>query len=213
MDELHLLVVADDPLARAGLALLVADLPGCQVVGQVSSDGLVELVEEAADAFAGFGQPDVIIWDLGWEAQEGAPDLPDTTIPIVALLPDDSYTAGVWAAGVQGLLPRDLDADKLLAAAQAVAQGLTVIDPFLAQSLLPAAGAAAEALPVEELTPREAEVLQLLAEGLTNKAIGQRLDISDHTVKFHVNAIMSKLGAQSRTEAVVRATRLGLIVL
>jgi DNA-binding NarL/FixJ family response regulator len=64
---------------------------------------------------------------------------------------------------------------------------------------------------VEELTPRETEVLQLLADGLTNKAIAQRLGISDHTVKFHVNAVLGKLGAQSRTEAVVRATRLGLL--
>jgi two-component system nitrate/nitrite response regulator NarL len=68
-------------------------------------------------------------------------------------------------------------------------------------------------LPVEDLTPRELEVLQLLAEGLPNKAIGLRLSISEHTVKFHVNAILGKLGAQSRTDAVVRATRLGLIIL
>ena len=66
---------------------------------------------------------------------------------------------------------------------------------------------------VEELTPRETEVLQLLADGLTNKAIAQRLGISDHTVKFHVNAVLGKLGAQSRTEAVVRASRLGLLQL
>jgi DNA-binding NarL/FixJ family response regulator len=65
----------------------------------------------------------------------------------------------------------------------------------------------------EELTPRELEVLQQLAEGLANKAIAQRLGISEHTVKFHVNAIMGKLGVQSRTAAVVRATRLGLVVL
>jgi DNA-binding NarL/FixJ family response regulator len=66
---------------------------------------------------------------------------------------------------------------------------------------------------VEDLTPRELEVLGLLAEGLPNKAIGLRLGISEHTVKFHVNAVLGKLGAQSRTEAVVRATRLGLILL
>jgi DNA-binding NarL/FixJ family response regulator len=65
----------------------------------------------------------------------------------------------------------------------------------------------------EALTPREQEVLQLLAEGLPNKTIADSLHISEHTVKFHVNAILSKLGAQSRTEAVVRATRLGLLLL
>ena len=67
--------------------------------------------------------------------------------------------------------------------------------------------------PIEDLTPRETEVIQLIAEGMTNKAIAQQLDISAHTVKFHVNAIMNKLAAQSRTEAVVRATRMGLISL
>ena len=67
--------------------------------------------------------------------------------------------------------------------------------------------------PGQELTPRELEVLQLLAEGLANKAIALQLDISEHTVKFHVNAILAKLGVQSRTQAVVRATRLGLIIL
>ena len=73
--------------------------------------------------------------------------------------------------------------------------------------------AASPPRPARALTPREREVLQLLAEGLANKAIAQRLAISEHTVKFHVNAIMSKLGAQSRTAAVVQATRLGLIML
>jgi DNA-binding NarL/FixJ family response regulator len=64
-----------------------------------------------------------------------------------------------------------------------------------------------------ELSPRETEVLSLIAEGLANKAVAGRLDISEHTVKFHVNAILGKLGAQSRTEAVTRATRMGLISL
>jgi len=68
-------------------------------------------------------------------------------------------------------------------------------------------------LPVDTLTPRESEVLHLIAEGLPNKQIAQKLSISEHTVKFHVNAILTKLGAQSRTEAVVRATRAGLIAL
>jgi len=213
MDELQLLIVADDPLVRAGLTLLLADLPGCQVTGQISSDALADALEDPTAPISSFGRADAIIWDLGWETPATLPDWPDAAIPVIALLPDGDAAAEVWAAGVRGLLLRDLDADQLLAAAQAVARGLAVIEPSLALDLLPTAGPAAEALPVEELTPRESEVLQLLAEGLTNKAIAQSLNISDHTVKFHVNAILSKLGAQSRTEAVVRATRLGLILL
>jgi DNA-binding NarL/FixJ family response regulator len=105
-----------------------------------------------------------------------------------------------------------MDTDKLVAAAQAVANGLVVVEPKLTVSLLPATESD-DFIPDEQLTPREMEVLQRLAEGLTNKAIAQELGISEHTVKFHVNAIMGKLQAQSRTEAVVRATRLGLILL
>jgi two-component system, NarL family, nitrate/nitrite response regulator NarL len=87
-----------------------------------------------------------------------------------------------------------------------------VLDPALAGALV-AARTELPALPVEALTPREVDVLRLLGEGLPNKAIARRLGISEHTVKFHVNAILGKLGASSRTEAVVRATRLGLILL
>ncbi len=93
-------------------------------------------------------------------------------------------------------------------------RSLVVLDgSFAGDLLLSAQPEASGDRPVEDLTPRELEVLQLLAEGLANKAIAQRLGVSDHTIKFHVNAILGKLGAQSRTEAVVRATRLGLIVL
>jgi DNA-binding NarL/FixJ family response regulator len=103
-----------------------------------------------------------------------------------------------------------MDTDKLVAAAQAVANGLAVVEPKLTSALLPAIDSDDFTLD-EPLTPREMQVLQRLAEGLTNKAIAQELGISEHTIKFHVNAIMGKLQAQSRTEAVVRAPRLGLI--
>jgi DNA-binding NarL/FixJ family response regulator len=123
----------------------------------------------------------------------------------------------LWAAGVRGLLWRNATAEQMVAAAQAINQGLAVLDTGLVDRLMPdeetlMAAAGLEALS-EPLTPREHEVLQLLAEGLTNKAIAQQLAVSEHTVKFHVTAIMSKLDAQSRTEAVVRATRLGLFIL
>jgi DNA-binding NarL/FixJ family response regulator len=93
-----------------------------------------------------------------------------------------------------------------------VQQGLVVLAPEFAtaQLTLPPA---ASLPPGEALTPRELDVLQLLAEGLPNKTIADRLTISEHTVKFHVNALMGKLGAQSRTEAVVRAIRLGWLTI
>jgi DNA-binding NarL/FixJ family response regulator len=159
--------------------------------------------------------PYVVLWDLGWDptpALEQLADLRDYRLPTVALLPDENHAAGAWSAGARGLLLRDASDDDLVTALQTVAQGLACLDPTLAEPLLPAREQP-PGLMVEELTDRELEVLRLLAEGLPNKTIAQRLGLSEHTVKFHVNAVMGKLGAQSRTEAVVRATRLGLIIL
>jgi two-component system, NarL family, nitrate/nitrite response regulator NarL len=206
--ELQLLIIAEDPLARTGLAALLADQPRYAVAGQVPAD------TDLAAALEVY-QPDVLLWDLGWQpatALEQVADLRALSPPVVALLPDESMATQAWAAGVRGLLLRDAGAERIVAALTAASQGLTVLDPGLVETLQPSEALPSAAL-AEELTPREQEVLQLLAEGLSNKAIGFRLDISEHTVKFHVNAIMTKLGAQSRTEAVVRATRLGLLVL
>jgi DNA-binding NarL/FixJ family response regulator len=205
MDGLRVLVVADDPLARAGLAALLNDQPECTVVGQVAGDG--DLVRGIA-----VYRPDLVLWDLGLGLGSASSALEDVELPVVALLPDEVPTAEVWAAGVRGLLLRDVAARDLVAALRAAAQGWVVLDSALAGALLPVREGQSDLL-VEELTPRESEVLQLLAEGLSNRAIGLQLEISEHTVKFHVNAILGKLGAQSRTEAVVRATRLGLIIL
>ena len=111
---------------------------------------------------------------------------------------------------MRGILLRDVTTERLLASIQAANEGLTTLESDLLDLLLPA-NSLEDYLSAEDLTPRALEVLQLLAEGLANKTIAQQLEISDHTVKFHVNAIMGKLGAQSRTAAVVRATRMGLI--
>ncbi|UCC65455.1 MAG: response regulator transcription factor [Anaerolineae bacterium] len=208
MDDLRVLVIADDPLARTGLATLLADQSKCTVVGQTAGDA--ELLAEL-DVY----RPDVLVWDLGWDpalALDRLADLSDGHLPVVALLADDAYAAEAWLAGARGLLLRDTDPDSLATALQAVTQGLVVLDPSLSAALLSVSDRMPGGL-FEELTARELEVLQLLAEGLPNKAIAQQLSISEHTVKFHVNAILGKLSAQSRTEAVVRATRLGLIVL
>jgi DNA-binding NarL/FixJ family response regulator len=207
-DNLRVLIVADDPLARAGLATLLANYPVSMVVNQVPAD---------TDWLTGVDvyRPDVIVWDLGWNPTlnlDRLVNLQEVELPVVALLPDEAHAAEVWAAGVHSLLFRDTNADRLLAALLATAQGLTTLEPELAAGLTPDKQPEAHPL-AEALTPREIEVLQLLAEGLPNKTIARQLGISEHTVKFHVNAIFGKLGVQSRTEAVVRATRLGLLLL
>ena len=208
MTDLRLLVVAGDPLARTGLSLALNDQPGCEVVGQVASGA--ELVHDIE-----VYQPDVVVWDLGWDptgALEHLTDAGESGPPILALLPDETQVSETLATGVRGLLLRSTDAETIVAATTAVARGTVVLDRELAAALLPARDQS-EAPLVESFTPRELEVLRLLAEGLPNKGIASRLGISEHTVKFHVNAILGKLGARSRTEAVTRATRLGLILL
>jgi two-component system nitrate/nitrite response regulator NarL len=211
MDELRVLIISGDPLTRAGLAALLSEF-GCTVVDQLAVDS--DLPTRSA-----VYHPDVALWDLGWDSAmdpelslEALTELADSALPVVALLPDGTDAVKIWAAGASGLLGRDADPDALLAALKAAARRLLVLDRAFAAAVSPFGDPTREAFS-EELTPRELEVLQLLADGLTNKAIALQLGISEHTVKFHVNAILGKLEARSRTEAVVRATRLGLLFL
>lgn len=210
--ELSLLIVADDLLARAGLAALLAGQPGLSIAGQSDcSPQLDALVQEHA--------PDALLWDLGWDFGEAENSrllerLTDFSarLPVLALLPGGEEAGRVWAAGVAGLLPRQVDGERLSAALNAVAAGLLVLDPSQRTLLTPPPEIDPAEL-LEPLTPREEDVLALLADGLTNRAIARQLAISENTVKFHVQSLLGKLDAQSRTDAVVRATRLGLLIL
>ena len=205
LSDLRVLVIAQDTLTRMGLAALLGGQPGCAVAGQLTGD---EDLASSIDVF----HPDVVVWDLGWDPAGGLEYLagaPDTLPPVLALVAGEAHAGQAWSAGARGVLLREGDGDRLLSALSAVAQGLAVFDPALPTTMPNAGGPA----PETDLTRREIETLNLLAEGLPNKAIASRLGISEHTVKFHVNSILGKLGAQSRTEAVTRATRLGLILL
>jgi DNA-binding NarL/FixJ family response regulator len=208
MDEtLRIIVAADDPLVRAGLAALLASLPGCAVVVQGGNEilfGLSAAPEEPAD---------LIVWDTGWAANDhNGEERFEASVPVLALVPDEDAAAAAWRLGSRSVVMREMNEERLAAAVVSTAAGLVVLAPQLVSALMSGV-VAAETAPAVDLTPREIEVLALLAEGLTNKAVAQALTISDHTVKFHVNAILNKLDAQSRTDAVVRATRLGLISL
>ncbi len=209
--EPQLLIVADNLLSRAGLTALLEER-GCLVLAAV--DGVY--LQRDIDQY----DPDALVIDLGWNSETMRQVLiqlePD--LPVLALVAaeDDATLAPLLAAlrlfPQFALLRRDCQPDALLAALDALAAGLAALDPRLT-ALLSAPDQEPRQPPPSPLTARENEVLQLLARGLTNRAIALELSISQHTVKFHVNSIMSKLEAQSRTEAVVRATQLGMIAL
>ncbi|MES1178467.1 MAG: response regulator transcription factor [Myxococcales bacterium] len=194
----RLAVVAEDPLVQSGLVSLLGSDAGFSIAGQSSTPE-----DSAPDA-------ELMLWDTG-AAQAAPRSLALERTPTLALVRDEESALDLLRAGALGVLLRSADGDRLLAALRAVSAGLGVFDPALLRSLL-----RARAAPQDDgvvLTPREAEVLGLLAEGLSNKLIADRLKVSDHTAKFHVNSILNKLGAETRTEAVVLAARRGLLML
>jgi DNA-binding NarL/FixJ family response regulator len=198
---LRVLLLGADPLARSGLVALLAD-EGLAVVGDGPPDEAAALVA-ALD-------PDVLVWDLGLATGPDEAPADPRDVPLLALVAGDEQAARARAAGALGVLRRDAGAARLRAAARGVAAGLTVLDEAGASALV--RSSAAPAGPIEPLTPREQEVLQLLAEGGSNKEIAARLGISEHTAKFHVAKLLQKLGAESRSEAVFVAVRLGLLL-
>lgn len=205
--DLRVLIIGDDPLARSGLSSLLSAHPSIQVVGQMVSPDEVPLPRGPSNA-------DVLLWDLGQDARASLDRLRalgDRDLPILVLSPDEASAIDALGAGARGAALRNVGPDALAAALQAVSRGMFVLDESLARAAL--RPRISTAPPPEPLTARELEVLELLAQGLSNKLIADRLGITEHTAKFHVNAILGKLGAQTRTEAVVQALRLGLVLL
>lgn len=204
MVNIDISIIAPTPALRAGLRALL-NAPG------------FELLDEAATPTQALLHVDVVILGEAILLDELRPLLSDDAKLAVLLLCDDRQPAFVlrdmplrgWA-----ILPHDTEPDELQSTVRAIAQGLVVLaKPFAAQLLGPRhTPAVLESMP-ETMSARELEVLELLSQGLANKQIAQRLKISDHTVKFHISAIFAKLGASSRTDAVSRAARQGLISL
>jgi DNA-binding NarL/FixJ family response regulator len=140
----------------------------------------------------------------------------DGIAPAIVLLsgqPQPAWTREALRLGVRAVLPRDASAGEILAAVDAAASGLALIDPRELEGLLAGAPAAAVAAEAPVLTPRELEVLRMMAEGAANKAIAFKLHISEHTAKFHVASILNKLNASTRAEAVAIGIRRGLILI
>jgi two-component system nitrate/nitrite response regulator NarL len=196
------LVVAESPLFRSGLSAALSRVPEFEVAEERAA------LESAALA----RDMDLVVWELAAvdRATLGrVADLLEVTAAVF-LLGSEAGVSELVRAGARGVLFRDTDAERLRKACSAVLAGASVFDEGMVELLIEPKRA--EFASGVELTPREQEVLGLLAEGLSNKLIAARLGISEHTAKFHVNALLDKLGAETRTEAVVTAARRGLLM-
>ncbi|MBD2436804.1 response regulator transcription factor [Nostoc sp. FACHB-110] len=204
---IRVIVVAASPVVRAGLSAVVSSNPQLTVVGSAADlDVLSKSVEQL--------QPDVVLLDLGSNPQPIWTKLQlISEQPIIAIAEDidsiDLETA--FRSGIRGILSTTSTETEIIAGVEAVASGLVVLHPDFLELLAMREKVVANA--VQTLTPREIEVLGMLGSGLGNKAIAKRLQISEHTVKFHVSSIFQKLGVSTRTEAVTAGVRLGLIML
>jgi DNA-binding NarL/FixJ family response regulator len=207
---IHVLIKAPTPVLRAGLKSLVRTYASVDVIDE-SPDEIGSSQSDLVDL-----QPDVILAELDGRDDESARevlDAADSGIPVILLIHGAiSEWADVLTQGVRALLPNNSTGPQIAAAIEAVAAGLVVLYPAEMESVFHSEKLREfpEALP-EALTAREIEVLRSMAEGLGNREIASRLRISEHTVKFHVASIMGKLGAGSRTQAVMLGIRHGIV--
>ncbi len=214
-------VIADDQrIVREGLATIVSALPGVEVVG-LAADG------KEAVALTAERSPDVVLMDLRMPEMDGTEatadirrGYPATQVVVLTTYADDASVLGALSAGATGYLTKDATRDDIRRAIEAAAAGQAVLDPAAQATLLHAARAAVPppgggirpsgGPPPDGLTGREAEVLGLIASGLSNQEIAARLYVSEATVKTHVNRIFAKTASRDRAQAVAYAHRHGL---
>jgi DNA-binding NarL/FixJ family response regulator len=207
----RVLLADDQRVVREGLGTLLGLLDGIDLVG-TAADG-----QEALELVARF-DPDVVLMDLRMPRCDGTEAIRRLTergarTRAIALTTyaDDASVLGALRAGARGYLTKDAGADDIRAAIEAVARGEAALDPAVQHHVVAAAvGGGAEPELPDALTPREAEVLALIAGGLSNAEIAERLVVSAATVKSHVNHIFAKAGVRDRAQAVAYAYRHGL---
>jgi DNA-binding NarL/FixJ family response regulator len=207
---IRVLLADDQRVVREGLGTLLGLLEGIELVG-TAADG------EEAVALAAEHDPDVVLMDLrmprvdGIEATRRLADArPAARVIALTTYADEPTVLGALRAGARGYLTKDAGADEISRAISAVARGEAALDRAVQHHVIGAvAQAESTALP-DGLTPREAEVLVLIAEGLSNQEIAERLVVSPATVKSHVNRVFAKAGVRDRAQAVSYAYRSGL---
>lgn len=213
---LRVLLVDDHPMLRRGLRSLLEEVGGATVVGE-AGDG------ETAIALALELEPDVVVMDLampgvsGIEATRRLADArPDLGVLVLTMSDDDASVFAALRAGARGYVLKGQAGTEFLDAVRAVARGEAVYGPGVAGRIRgfllggPVGGANADAPPFPELTPREREILDLLADGCPNAEIARRLYLSPKTVKNHLTNVFAKLQVADRAQAVVRARQAGL---
>jgi DNA-binding NarL/FixJ family response regulator len=204
-------VVADDhPIVRDGLTALLGSIPGFEVVGVAATgrDAVREVV---------LTRPDVAVLDLRMPDLDGfaatrqiAKAAPDVAVLVLTMFEDDDSMFAAMRAGAAGYLVKGAEQEHIVRAIRSVAAGEAVFGPGVAQRVLGFFRAAPAADPFPELTAREREILDLLAGGLSNAAIGHRLGVAAKTVANNISAIFAKLRVADRKQAIVRARDAGL---
>ena len=212
--QIAILIVDDHPIVRDGLEAILSTQPDFQVSGAAASG------EEALTLFEQ-QQPDVVLLDLEMPGMDGVEVIrklrkktPGVRIVVFTAFDTDERILSAVQAGAKGYLLKGAPRSELFEAIRIVHQGGSLLQPVVASRLLNQIAAPdSESIPLEELTPREKDVLMLLAQGQQNKEIAVELVITERTVKFHISSILAKLGAGNRTEAVRIAVQQGLVEL
>jgi DNA-binding NarL/FixJ family response regulator len=214
MYEIKVGIVDDHSIMRQGLRAMLDREPDLRVVGD--ADG-----ERSAIAMVAQASPDVVLMDLKLTIDGGCEGLdlcakvagrfPESRILVLTTFADEWLVREAIRQGAKGYVVKDVDLTELIRAIRAVYRGESAFDARSASAVVSWLRREPDTDATAQITPREREILALLARGQSNVAIGKRLYISDTTVKFHVTNLMHKLGARRRAEAVYAASKLGLI--
>ncbi|MBI4207368.1 MAG: response regulator transcription factor [Betaproteobacteria bacterium] len=206
-DPIRILVADDHPLFREGVTHSLASEPDFNIIGQAA--GGEEALRLARDLL-----PDVVLLDIGmpgWDglatAEKIATACPATNIVMLTVFEDEDKLLAAFKAGARGYVLKGVSARELAKVVRAAANGEVYVSPSLAAGIMVALTRGRPADPLEELTEREREVLRLVAEGLTNREIGERIHLAEKTVKHYMTNILGKLHVRSRVEAALLAAR------
>jgi DNA-binding NarL/FixJ family response regulator len=212
MEKIRVLIVDDHPVFRFGLHSLIDSIPEMEVVGEATSG-------EAAIEEAAILHPDIILMDINMPGLNGIEATqkilavqPEIGILVITMFDDDSVFDAMQA-GARGYLLKGADPDETIRAIHSVASGAAIFSPKVAERLITHFSRNKEATPSEtfpELTEREREILELIAQGLTNSAIAEKLVLAPKTVRNHVSNIFGKLQVNDRSQAIVRARKAGM---